>query len=266
MGVPCTSVCTPWATTADVDQCEPCETYDQDLSLLEDMLAVASDALFHLSGHQFAGTCQDTVRPCGCSAGGGPAYWSRDRACGCRSGRACGCTTVHEISLGVFPLTSIVSVIVDGAALGADRYRIDDNRWLVRLPDADGSNPGWPHCQRMDLDTTEDETFAVTFTYGMPPPVGGVRAAASLACQLSLACQPDTVDRCRLPQRVRSITRAGVSMDMAVVLDPLELFREGRTGLVEVDLWLASVNPHGVRRRATVHSPDVFRGVRRAGT
>lgn len=262
--IPQTGVCSPWATGEEV--CAACNDVFVDPDLVDIMLGVASDALFLLSGRQFAGTCRDTVRPCGCSGGTGPAYWSRGRSCGCLSGRRCGCTTVGEISLGAYPVTDIVSVKVDGDTLAASQYRIDDHRWLVRLPDADGSNPGWPHCNRMDLATTEDSTFEVTFDYGIAPPTGGSRAAASLACQLALACNPDSDDTCRLPQRVRSIVRAGVSMDMAVVLDPLELFREGRTGLVEVDLWLASVNPHGIRRRATVHSPDLQRSVRRAGT
>jgi hypothetical protein len=57
---------------------------------------------------------------------------------------------------------------------------------------------------------------------------------------------------CVLPQRLRSISREGVSLDFA---DPLLFLDQGgRVGIYEVDLWLQSVNPGKLMRRSTVRS------------
>jgi hypothetical protein len=46
--------------------------------------------------------------------------------------------------------------------------------------------------------------------------------------------------KCRLPRRVRSVSRQGVTMDM---VDPTSIYAEGLTGLPEIDTWLKAVNP-----------------------
>ena len=119
-------------------------------------------------------------------------------------------------------------------------------------------------CQRLDLADTEEDTWSITYTYGQNPPIGGIRAAAVLACELTLAFQPETVNQCRLPKRVTSITRQGVSM---AILDPLTLFADGLTGLSEVDLWVSSVAVGAKRRRASVIVPgQPAHGIRRTNT
>lgn len=272
MGAPCQSACTPWATDADV--CSPCDDYTFPIGLLDDMLAVATDVLYELSGRRFPGSCQDVVRPCATSARTDD--W-RDRyafadglgrirnggGCSCAADVYCGCARPPAIQLGVYPVTSIVTVKVDGVTLDASRYRIDDYRWLVRLSDADGTNPGWPCCQDLTKATTEDDTFEVTFTYGVPPPPAGVTAAARLACELALMCSPETIDRCRLPKRVTQITRQGIT---ALVLNPNDFLSDGRTGIYEVDLFVRTYNPNGMRRPAAVWSPDTIHRARRVGT
>jgi hypothetical protein len=264
MGIPCQSVCSPWATVDDV--CAPCDDDAFDLELLEDTLAIASDILYALSGHRFAGVCQDTVRPnaqCNRDDRGWSQRNQRWGSAGWPStGTRC-CSGLSQVSLGGHPLTSIVEVKVDGEVLDSSLYRIDENRWLVRLPDADGSRPRWPCCQDLALASTEVDTFEVTFTYGVPPPAGGVRAAAALGCELALACQPETTGACRLNPRVTQLDRQGLSM---VISNPADFFPDGRTGLPEVDLWLAAENPHKIRREATVLSPDIGPRVRRVGT
>ena len=50
------------------------------------------------------------------------------------------------------------------------------------------------------------------------------------------------------------------------VLDPLTLFQEGRTGLPEVDLWLASVVKGRQQRRGTMIPMGKRRGQRRPGS
>lgn len=262
MAAPRSGPCEAWATVADL--CSPCDDYASIVGDAEEALDVASDLLFQLSGRQFSGVCSAVVRPCTMRH---YEQWSAldprwVAGCGCRSGYRCGCSSISSISLGAFPIRSITSVKVDGVTLDASRYRIDSYRHLVRLDDADGTNPGWPIGQQLDEASTEDDTFEVAFTYGHEPPASGVRAAAVLACELLLACQPENASRCRLNQRVQSVARQGVT----VVLDRLDAFKEGLTGLPEVDLFLTTYNPARLRRRARALSPDVGPSVRRVNT
>ena len=258
--------CSSWATTADV--CSPCTAETADLNA---WMQVASDLLFELSGQRFPGICTDTVRPCAqnCHDDSARYYgdlvetsltsWSWFGTCGC-GGDACGCTTLSELTLTGWPLVSIEEVLIDGAILDPSRYRIDDWRRLVRLRDDGSISPdAWPTCQQLDLATTEEDTFQIEFTYGQAPPAAGVAAAASLGCQLALACAGS--GDCRLPQRVQSITRQGVSM---VLLDPFTFFDDGRTGLYDVDLFLAAYGPTSKKRwPALVVNPDRHARVRR---
>lgn len=274
MTYPSQSVCAPWATAADV--CSPCDDYNFPVGLLDDALLVASEVLFHLSGRQYPGMCAETVRPQGV---GGCSFARWGRAWYARTGTwpapwdypagtaGCGCGGVSEVQLGGWPLVEVSEVLLNGAVLpAANNWRVDDWTTLVRIADADGNRQVWPCWQRLDLPTTEDDTWEVTFTYGVPPPAMAVRAAASLGCQLALSCSPETVGgaECRLPERVTSITRQGIT---AVVLDPFTFLDNGRTGIYDVDLFLAAANPGGISRRGTSSSPQSrTRRARRANT
>lgn len=267
------TVCAQWTTADAVQECSPCASTDD--AVLTAMIAVASDVLFALSGYRYSGVCTSTVRPCGGRHGndgpirGNEASGTSTRStaagisvgCGCSSPRACACGGLSEITLGGWPVASVTEVKVDGVVLDAARYRIDDSRFLVRLPDADDSRQSWPCCQDLALDTTEPDTFEVTFTYGQAPPASGVLAAKVLACELALACTGG--DGCRLPKRVTSIVRQGIAM---TVIDPFEFLTDGLTGLYEVDLFLGT---HGASRTkrmpAAVVNPDIHRAIRRTG-
>lgn len=260
--------CSPWAEAGDVGP--PCNDYGFDEALLDDALQFASDVLFNLTGRRWPGECVDTLRPCGYGTGRTTAprqSWSGQgyagaHWCGCNDSRACGCRRPSEVKLPGYPVRSIQQVKIDGAVVPSARYRVDDHRWLVYLP-ADGEQRrGWPCCQRLDLADTEDDTWSITYTYGMAPPVGGQLAAASLACQVALSRDPAQSTACRLPKRVTAITRQGVSL---AVLDPLTLFADGLTGLAEVDMWVQSVLLGDKRRRATVHVPGASPRHRRTG-
>lgn len=238
------SSCQPWASTGDV--CAPCNAYDFDLTVLEDALQMATDVLNNFTGWKWPGECEDTVRPCGPRQPG----W-----CGCRSIRECGCRRLSEIKLPQGPVVEVTEVLIDGEVVDPALYRIDDERWLVYLPEDEfAERQGWPCCQRIDLDSTELDTWEVTYVYGANPPVGGVKAAATLGCHLALACSedPDLVAECELPERITSVVRQGLSM---AVLDPLDLFDKGKTGITSVDLWVSSVL-YGIRhRQAAVFVP-----------
>lgn len=159
------------------------------------------------------------------------------------------------------PITSIVEVKVDGEVLDPSLYRIDQYRWLVRLPDPDDRRVGWPCCTRMDLPSTADNTFEVTYTYGTPPPPLGKMAVVELACEFARACAGD--EKCRLSPRAISVARQGVSVQLAAITDTLA---DGRIGLPIGDLFLHTYNPTGKRRQSSVWSPDIDSGTRRVGT
>jgi len=242
-----TSTCEPWATIADLTG--PCADYDTDTTLIGDMLQAASDVLYELSGRQFAGECDEQVvhprQDCACVIR--PYHLRHPMSLFRRA--LCSCD-LPRVTLGMYPLVSVEEVIVAGVTLDPSEYRVENDRWLVRLADADGQWRSWPCC----WDREDPEAFQVTFTAGMAPPPMGVRAAADLACQLILANQPDGAADCLLPERVQTITRQGVSV---TVLDPMEFLDHGRTGIYSVDLFLSAYNPNRLQDRPVVMSPDV---------
>lgn len=243
MTAPDTGTCSPWAETGDV--CAPCNAYDFDEALLVDTIQMASDILFDLTGRAWPGECTDVIRPCG---------YRRGDSCGCLDSKVCGCRRLSQLELPGRPVAEVEAVKIDGVVVDPARYRVDDHRWLVYLPESDSAErQGWPCCQRLDLADTAEDTWSVTYVHGQAPPTGGRVAAASYGCQLALACDPGTsTGACRLPKRVTSITRQGVSM---AVLDPMTLVQDGLTGLSEVDGWVASVWRGRSRRQAQVWAP-----------
>lgn len=264
MGAPRTGPCSDWTTVDDVRaNCARCsdDTVVSDAAVLVG-IEVASEVLFHLSGRQYAGTCEATVRPC-LRASWTPRWWVVEYGsapwgvCGCGSDgpSACSCAGGSSILLGASPVVSIDEVKVDGVVLDPSTYRIDGYRWLTRV---DGE--AWPACQRIDLDDTEAGTFSVAYTYGSPPGPAGEHAARELACEVARACSD--VD-CALPERVTQVTAQGVTM---VALDPFDFLEKGKVGVFAVDLFLAAVNPKGRRRPAVIVSPDVSPTARRVGT
>jgi len=261
--------CQPWATTADV--CSPCDDYEFSSVLLGDCLQWASDILYDLTMRRWPGLCEETVRPCGAeyawptnprpaySPWYGWAWWQTAGGCGCTNAASCGCHHHSELRLPRNPVdASSVVVTIDGAVVNPARYRVDDGFRLVYQPEStSAARQGWPCCQDLSLPAGEANTWTVEYGYGQLPPIGGVMSAAQLGCQLALSCQPETIGRCRLPKRVTSITRQGITV--AAVLDPLELFGQGLTGLPEVDLWVASVNRGQANRGASVGVPNTRR-------
>lgn len=254
-----TGVCADWTTPAAVANVG-CGGADP--GTVQSSITVASQILFFLSGRQYPGVCEDTVRPCARPrhprwrdwapqgwvqtwrhSGWGWADWIPGVSDG-------GCGHISTVGLGAYPIVEIVEVLVDSAVVAASAYRVVDDRWLMRV---DGD--GWPACQDLAADpTTDPDTFSVEFTHGTPPPDMGELAAAVLACELVKSVNGD--DTCRLSRRARSITREQVT---AVLLDPGSIVTDGRTGIYEVDLFLEAVNPGRSRRRAAVYTPEMIR-------
>lgn len=227
---------------------------------------MASDLLNSWTGGLY-GSCAETIRPCREvrppsnralhefreTTTGDRLPWNPVMvdgswySIGCGScGNRCGCDGPATLSLP-WPVESITSVTIDGILLSADAYRVDRKRLLVRT---DGG--GWPATQNMAAAPGEPDTFVIEYMHGIPVPVGGQIAAGILAMELGKALCDDNT--CRLPERVQTVTRQGVTVAM---LDSFEGIESGRTGIWTVDSWVASVTEGP--RRSTVMSPDYRR-------
>lgn len=230
VGTVAPGTCGAWCGPGDLHGA--CTDLAFDAALVASRIAMATGILFSLTGAQWPGICTDTIRPCFCA---------------CQPS-ACTCGPVGGLELPGVPVVSIVEVLIDGVALAASEYRLIDRSSLVRV------GAGWPSAQDLSLAASEPGTWQVTYEWGALPPPGGAVAAAVLACELLLAADPSKRGQCRLPQRVQTISRQGVTM--TVKDDLAALFDKGRTGLPEVDLWLGSVLRGRERRRAAVIVPD----------
>lgn len=204
--------------------------------------------LWALSGRQF-GQCPVIARPCpspcpstsGVTLGPGrfPVFSDgRWLDTNCRCYGACetsGPTVVHLPG----PVGEVLSVTVGGITLDTAAYQLEGDR-LYRT---DGAQ--WP---RQDLlqPLGGDATWSVTYTRGVPVPAGVGVLVGVLTKEFLDACGGG---KCRLPRRVQSVSRAGVSYQM---VDPTDIYAAGKTGLAEIDIWLAAVNPTALQQRPAV--------------
>jgi hypothetical protein len=214
--------------------------------------------LWAATGRQF-GLCEVTVRPCGmrpCADGtldffgmgwsGGtwtPYVWNGTwYNCPCVG--LCCCEPRCQIRL-MGPVDSIVEVLIGGIAVDPATYRVDDQHWLVRT-----AGECWPFCADMDTDDGAN-VLEVTYVRGTTPPPALLRAASTLACEWGKAC---TGGDCRLSNRVTSIARQGISIEMA---SPDEFLDDGLTGLWEVDSVIKALNPYRRKERGRILAPEL---------
>jgi hypothetical protein len=242
----------------------------------EEVEAMAIDMLWNLTGQRF-GQCAVTVRPCRrkCYPGDWSPYWpiitrgsgpllddtdvtlttdtghlltddSVGYVIGAHCGRCrgeCGCTHVSEVLLPS-PILEVQEVLLDGESLDLTAVRVDDYARLVRL---DGE---WPWCQDLNVADNEVGAWAITYIRGEAVPAGGGLIAGSLAIELAKAFCNDK--SCRLPKRVNTIDRQGITI---AFIDNFRDLEAGRTGVWEVDSWVANQNNR--RTENTVNSPDL---------
>ncbi len=265
--------CPTWP--ASYEDCGPCPPLD---GLTPEQTArwerMAVDFLWNWTGRMF-GLCDVTVRPCrdistALRGRYGAPYRPGDSSYGSQfqpalvagrwynvscgmCGGSCSCDTTPSLQLPG-PIDSVIAVTIDGVILDPGKYRVDNTRLLVRT---DGG--AWPTMQDMNSAPTAAGTWQIQYVRGMPVPVQGQVAAGMLACELAKAACNDAT--CKLPQRIQTITRQGVTMAM---LDPMTDVERGHTGLWLVDSWVASVTR--TPQRARVHSPDVSSPSRRVQT
>lgn len=212
---------------------------------------LAQAAIQTLTGHQ-VGNCPRYIRPClaGCITSYGPdspvAPYIRDgnwyNACGCRPAD-CSCSMLERVIFND-KVASIDGVWIDGVLQDPSNYRVDNDRELVRM-----GGDLWPTCQDMSLPAAEAK-MVVKYTPGAKMDRLGAFAAGMLAQQFAYAC---TGQECRLPSYVQSMSRDGVTMDFSE-----GVFPGNRTGIDEVDIWVASWNPYQVKSPARVFSPDAM--------
>ena len=247
----------PCSWDVDTDCCDEWDTYSS--SLQTAAAEYGALTVWAATGRRF-GLCTRTVRPCGrttnTTAQPYGFYWSEGawlpyifnglwRNCaGCSNSFGC-CTC--EPSCQVWlppPVYSIpaTGISQDGEIVPVDAWRGDDGQWLVRT---DGDC--WPACADYDTDTN---AFTVIYQKGYPVPSVLLRAAGELACEWARSC---TGAPCRLPQRVTSISRQGVSVSLP---DVAQLLEHGLTGVATVDQVIRSFNPFSLVSRMSIASPD----------
>lgn len=160
---------------------------------------------------------------------------------------ACSCKESSAVLKLRGPVSEIKQVTIEGTVLDPSAYRVDNRHLLVRQ---DGL--GWPLTQSLDAPLGSENTWAVTYVFGIPVPMGGQQAAGLLACELAKQATNDNT--CQLPRRFQAITRQGVTV---AALDTFEDIDQGHTGIWSIDAWIASVTKP--RQRSTVMSPDLPR-------
>lgn len=247
-------LCSSWANFVDV----PTRLRERLPTLTEaewqDNLMLASELLWMMSGRRWYGEgCTETALLRSNPPQQGRGDWPYDASWG-----SCSCWLWHwnsdtpgppyahiaapyAIQLPRSPITNIVSMTIDGDAF--TEYEMLRNGWIERT---DGQR--WGVC---------DGNTLVTYQFGEPPPRAGKNAAIALAFEIGLEQVGDT--ECRLPSLVTSITRQGLTITRQTANDFEEV---RRTGLPEVDRWLAAVNPESRSGRGSVWSPDLPSAVR----
>lgn len=271
--------CQPWISAAEVlAMCGATPIDDADAWKYDTAASIGSSVMWDLTGRQFDGHCQRTIRPCvdrcGCFARGGiygfgpwfgygmgyplspsGAFWFNE------CGDSCGCGVVPTVRLAGYPVREILEVKIGGDVIDPTTYRLDRRRELVRLSSAGPPRVErvWPRCQDLTLPDTAPGTFSVRYAWGALPPELAKQAASQLGCEVYNALVGSD---CRLPGKATKVVRQGITIERAASF--AAMFRSGSTGLPLVDLAIASYNEKGMRRRPAVFSPDLQRFGREA--
>lgn len=229
---------------------------EQEQAAYDDALATQSAAedlaiqvLWALSARQF-GLYETTVRPCRALWRGGYPYMSpyllsldsghwTHLPCACVGDcTVSGPRVVHLPG----PVDEITEVVLAGVVLADSGYKLEGD---VLYRCSDDFDAVWP-AQDLGRPLGEPGTWSVKYKRGWPVPSGVDKLTGQLAREFLLACDGD--DECRLPRTVVATTRRGVSHQF----DPSKILADGKTGLTEVDSWLAAVNPSHLAQASVV--------------
>jgi hypothetical protein len=135
------------------------------------------------------------------------------------------------------PVHEVHEVVLYGEVLPAEEWLLDPDGTLVRTV---GS---WPVGQDVYR-----PVWTVRYTRGVPAPAEANLAVARYALEIARGIVADPA--CKLPSRVRDLTRQGISMSFE---DP---DKPGLTGFGPVDSWLRTVNPGGLTEAARFSAPS----------
>jgi hypothetical protein len=145
---------------------------------------------------------------------------------------------MHRTRLRGSPVRHVVDVWADGELLPRSSYVLLDSSVLGLT--------GLASCNIRCL--------TVRYIYGTGVPPGGRMAAVKLATEMLEGMRGGP---CKLPERVTSVSRQGLSWTL---LDPQDFLDQGRTGIYEVDMLIRALNPARALAPARVFSPDLMRG------
>lgn len=160
-----------------------------------------------------------------------------------RSG--CRCDLSTELRLPG-TVARMIAVEVDGVVLGPTAYRVENGSILVRV---DGKT--WPLASSAHAEPGALGSIMVTYFDGAAPDNLADWAAGKLAREYLALLEGK---RCVLPSQVTAVTRQGVTFEMAQ-----SAFSPGQaTGIVEVDAYVARLNPHGLKVPSRVFSIDTM--------
>ncbi|RJO72973.1 hypothetical protein D5S18_22110 [Nocardia panacis] len=240
------------ACTWPVDRtCLPVVTAPDDQVRLQGAINTAVSILWSFTGRQF-GCCPRTIRPCPRNRDR-PLFWLPgwswypELGAGVWRNVVCACGPTCQVGgPGVVhlpgPVCTVTGVTIDGAVVDSGVWVLEGDRLYAR-------SGRWPD-QHLDRPAGSPGTWSVEYLQGTAPPAGAGQMVGILALEFWNACRGE---KCRLPRGVESIARQGVSMKVA---DPSALFSNKQTGIPEVDLWIAAVNPHRLAFPPAVLSPD----------
>lgn len=260
--------CEAWpvdTSCCDLPEGTPQETIDR-------WALVATTYLWLSTGRRYGPSCPVTVRPCrkSCADAWGPlasrwgsawttgpwlpykgpdGLWRNASPCGCTDD--CSCTELCQVYLEG-PVYDVVSVQDGEVLLPPEAYRVDNGNLLVRT---DGNC--WPDCQDMAAAPGEPNTLAVTYRTGLGLDSLALAAVSELTCHYIRGCSGSCGCGANPPRNLRSLSRQGVTMDMA---DPITMSETGLTGIRSVDDWIRLVNPQRLQAPMRVYSPDMRRG------
>ena len=156
----------------------------------------------------------------------------------------CGSSACAVVLRG--PVASVDEVLVGEEIIPPSAYRVDitGGAWLLVRTDGEC----WPVCQNFTADEGEEGAFVVTYGFGTAPPRSLLVAAAQLACEFASGL---TGGPCKLPSKMTQLTRQGVTVE-------LEAPEAGeKTGIREVDMIVAALNPTGRLAPPVLYSPDL---------
>lgn len=253
MTMPCS-----WDVIVPGDLCSGWDVHPQPVK--DSALWLASTFLWAATGRQY-GPCPVTVRPAqqkfedpayrdyslrpGQVSEFGPYLFAGTwRNCGCGSG--CCCQPECSVVLRG-PVNAVDEVLVDGEVVPSSSYRVDVAGGAYRLVRLDGTC--WPTCQDFRVGEDAAGAFAVTYEIGKELPEALVIATTILACEYAKKL---TGGPCRLPGRMTSMVRQGVTLEV----EPASP-EEGLTGLTEVDAVVQALNPSKRRSPPLVLSLDL---------